>query len=444
MKRAIAVLGLLAICVIGAVLARQLATRQRDYGSLLRNGDIALRENRISDAIESYSGAIALRPDSMLPHLRRGETYRRSGDRADLEAAARDFRKAANLDRSAPRPLEELGDVTALGERFDQAAHAYESAARLDDRTARIPYKLATVRYRTGDLNGAIIALDQAIRIDSRMAEAYYLKGVCQRDAHKPVDAMQSLERAVTLSPGFIAAREELADVFGSLDKRTDQLDQLQLIAGLDRGVAARYVAIAQVQSRRHRWDTAVVGLSAALERAPDDRALYSALGQVWLDSAQARSDRVDLGKAREALERAATGPGAPSELLLLSGRAAIEDGDVVEAERLLQQATERFPVETTAFLAYASVAERLTHYDAARRALIEYEALVDTDPDLLERSAKIASLSLRVGDPSTAAEWIRRGLDRNASNAELLALETQLTAPSSGRPDRAGRRREN
>ena len=73
-------------------------------------GDAALRDDQTFAAIEAYSGAIALRPDSMLAYLRRGETYQRRGDRGDLERA-RDFRTAAALDPTATRPLEALGDV---------------------------------------------------------------------------------------------------------------------------------------------------------------------------------------------------------------------------------------------------------------------------------------------------------------------------------------------
>ena len=85
--------------------------RQRDYRNALSRGDTALRDDQTFAAIEAYSGAIALRGDSMLAYLRRGETYQRRGDRGDLDAAARDFRKAASLDPSATHPLEALGDV---------------------------------------------------------------------------------------------------------------------------------------------------------------------------------------------------------------------------------------------------------------------------------------------------------------------------------------------
>ena len=63
--------------------------------------------------------AIALRPDSMLAHLRLAETYHRLGN---LDEAARELRLATNLDQTATRPFEELGDVLYLQELFDRAA----------------------------------------------------------------------------------------------------------------------------------------------------------------------------------------------------------------------------------------------------------------------------------------------------------------------------------
>ena len=128
----------------------------RDYRTLLARGDTALRSDQTFPAIEAYSGAVALRPDSMLPRLRRGEAYQHRGD---LDAAVRDFRDAAALDLAATRPREELGDVLYQLERYQRAVEAYETALALDDRLARVDYKLAIARYRAGDARGAITAL---------------------------------------------------------------------------------------------------------------------------------------------------------------------------------------------------------------------------------------------------------------------------------------------
>ena len=143
MKRLLFVLVLLAAVGVGAAFAYQTAARERDYRMLLARGDTALRDDQTFAAIEAYSGAIALRPDAMLPHLRLGETYQRRGD---VEEAAREFRRAAALDPSATRAVEELGDAEYQRQRFASAVDAYQRSLQLDDRSARVSYKLALAR----------------------------------------------------------------------------------------------------------------------------------------------------------------------------------------------------------------------------------------------------------------------------------------------------------
>jgi len=197
-KRVIFTLTVLALAAAGGAAAFQ-AVAQRNYSALLTRGDNALRDDQSFNAIEAYSGAIALRPGSMLAYLRRGQTYQRRGDRGDLDAAARDFRTAARLDPTAPRPLEALGDVLFQSQQYGRAASAYERFVRLDDRSARVGYKLALARYRDGDAEGAIAALKDTLRLDESMADAHYLLGVCQRELGRLPDALKALEKAAAL-----------------------------------------------------------------------------------------------------------------------------------------------------------------------------------------------------------------------------------------------------
>src|SRR5205814_6673421 len=165
MKRLVAAMVLLALAAVGLAVAYQAAARARDYRLLLGRGDAALQEGKTFEAIEAYSGAIALRPDSMLAYLRLGETYLQ---RADLDAAASNLGKAAVLDPSATRPLEDLGDVQYRRQRFRQAAQSYEIRLRLDDRSAAVAYKLALARYRDGDLPSTLTALAQTLKLNSQ------------------------------------------------------------------------------------------------------------------------------------------------------------------------------------------------------------------------------------------------------------------------------------
>ncbi|MBI4485314.1 MAG: tetratricopeptide repeat protein [Acidobacteria bacterium] len=428
MRRVILVMTVIVATVVGAAWAYQVAARDRDYRALVARGDAALRNDQTFVAIEAYSGAVALRPDSMLAHLRRGEAYHQRGS---LDEAARDFRKAGALDPTATRPLEALGDVLYQMQRFERAAETYEDCLRLDDQLARVSYKLALARYREGAIQPALAALDQTIRLNSRLPDAYYLLGLCLREERRTGEAQQAFEHAVSLSPAMIPAREELADLYGTQGRRADELEQLQVIAGIDRDHIERQVAVGLAYARAGQPDLAVLTLGNALERTPDQPLIYGALGRVWLDIAQTRNDRVALSKALEALERIASSPGATSETLTLYGRALLRDGEADVAERTLQQAIARAPIEPTAFLFYAAAAERQNHLEEARQALISYGALVADDPELVARATRIATLSLRLDDVNAAVDWLQRAASVSPNDVKLLAslADAQLKA---------------
>jgi tetratricopeptide (TPR) repeat protein len=417
-KRMLVVLAALAAVAVGAALASQ-AARDREYRRLLAQGDAALRDDQTFSAIEAYSGAVYLRPDSMLAHLRRGETYQRRGN---LDAAARDFRRAGALDPTAARPVEELGDVLYQLQRYDRAADAYDRYLRLDDRSARIRYKLALARYRTGECDAAMAALRQGIGRNDRVADAQYLVGLCARRLQRDAEAQRALERAVALAPALIPAREELADLYAAHGRYNDQIEQLQVIAGLDRDHVERQVAVGLAYARAGHPDLAVLTLGSALERTPDQPPIYAALGQVWLDIAEREPHRRDaLGKALQALERAASTRGVASDVLTLYGRALLLDRENDAAERTLQRAIARYPIEPAALLFYATAAERDHHLEAARQALVSYGALVSDDAAFGARAARIAFLSVGLDDPATAVAWLRRAVLADPQDVNLL-----------------------
>jgi tetratricopeptide (TPR) repeat protein len=372
----------------------------------MAQADLALAASDTLAAIEDYSGAIVLRPDSMLAHLRRGETYRQRGD---LDNAARDFREASSLDATATRPLEELGDTLYQLQRYKAAVDAYEARLRLDDRSAAIRYRIGLTHYRDHNLDAALTVLRAATRQDPQLADAHYLAGVCLRERGDSAAALVELQKAVQLSPGSVPAREELADLLASLNRNAEAIEQLDVLAALDSRLERR-VAVGLAHAKAGHLDLAVLTLGSAIERAPDQPVLYGALGRVWLDIAETRQDRPDaIGKALEALARAASSATATSEVKTLYGRALADDHQFDAAEQVLQQATERFPVDAGAFSEFANVAERLKHYESARTALISYNALVGDDYEFPRRALKIGVLSLTLNDPETAISWLTR-----------------------------------
>ncbi len=420
MKRALFGIVFLGLIAVAGTFVWKVVSEDREFRRLIVQGDAALGEEQTDVAIEAFSGALALRSDSMLAHLRRGESYQRRGE---LSAALRDLRAAASLDASAPRPRERLGDVNYALHRYGRAVEAYEQYITLDDRAPRVLYKLAVARYRGGDPSGAIPPLRQAVALDPRLAEAYYVLGVCLRATHRLSDARDALERALKIAPAFTAPREELTDLNMASGRTASAMEQLEALAALEPTRAERRVAVGMAYARMGRPDMAVLTLGRAAERYPGQPIVYTALGRVWLESAELRNDRVALSKAIEALQPLATGASAPSDALALYGRALFLSGDTAGAERLLQQAVQRLPVDPLAYLHLAAAHERLGRQAAARDALVRYIALTPDNREMESLAARIADLSLRINEPAVAKAWAQKAIDRHNPDGVALAL---------------------
>jgi tetratricopeptide (TPR) repeat protein len=436
MNRAALSISAAGLAVIGLGLWYQTVQgRERDYRGLIRAGDAALQAGQASPAIEAFSNAIYLRSDSMLGHLRRGEAYELTGD---LDAAARDFQTASTLDAAATRPLEALGDLRYRQERFRRAAEMYEQFLTLDDRSVIVLRKLALARYRDGDLDKTMDALEKIGRVGARRAEDEYLLGLCRRDRGQMIDAIKAFEQAIKLAPTMIPAREELSDLYGAAGRTSERLEQLRVLAGFEGDRASRHVALALTYARSGREEIAVEILRDALDRTSDRAQIYGAIGRIWLESNAGRPDPATLKKAIEALERVAPTTSATSENLTLYGHALLLNGQVENAERILQQATQRFPVDPSAFLEFASAAERLGHLHQARTALLQYGALTTNDHALAVRAGRIGAISLKLNEAQTAAAWLRRA---QAALPDDLNVLTPLAEALARTGDRAGAR---
>jgi tetratricopeptide (TPR) repeat protein len=382
---------LLSAALVGSVLAWNGVRQEREFRRLIALGDSSLARDQTSLAIEAFSGAVALKPDSMLGYLKRGDTYRRGGD---FGAALRDLRRAATIDPMAPRPKELLGDVNLAMGRFERAAEDYSGFVAIDDRSARVLYKLALARYRHGNASAALEPLRQSIAIDDRFTEAHYLLGMCLRDRRSEAEALRSLLRAVSLNPAYSPARAELAELFLALGRTREAIQQLEALAALEPSRAERLVDVGLAYARSGRADTAVLTLGRAADQYPQEGAVYAALGRVWLDDAVVRVDRVALRKALEALEPVASRDDASGEALALYGRALFLSGDVAGGERALKRAISHLPVDPAAFVYLAAAAERLAHADSARTALAQYAALVgSSSEDATARMADVLDL---------------------------------------------------
>jgi tetratricopeptide (TPR) repeat protein len=413
---------LLAGLVAAGVLAHDAVQRHRDYLSLITQGDDALSQGQTFVAIEAYSGAIALKPDSMPAYLKRGEAHQRRGDTPEtLAAALRDLRTAAALEPGATRTLEKLGDVNFQLRRFANAAENYEDYIRIDDHSAEIFYKLALASRGDGRLTRAISALEQAVKLNPNFHQAHYVLGLCLKDREQLAEAAATFSRAIALSPAFIPAREELVDLYRLQNNPRAEIEQLEALFALDPARAERLIAVGLAHMRAGNRDLAVVTLRRAAELFPEAPGIFAALGQVWLDAAEQGGDPSDLRKALEALAPVATQTNASSETLGHFGRALMLTGEQARAELVLKQASQRFPTDPEVLPHLATVAQKLGHLDDARQALVRYSILVDEDREQAVHAVRIADLSMQLNDAASAVRWYQKSESLGTDDVSVL-----------------------
>jgi tetratricopeptide (TPR) repeat protein len=422
MKRSLAVAGLI-LTVIAGVLIVQQVSRNRRYLQLVEAGQRALDSANSYLAIEAFSGALTLRPNSMVAYYHRGEAYRAQSRQ---EEAIRDFRAALRLAPDAAQPLIALGDLYDATDPA-QAAQWYGQAARLQSADPILLYKLALARYRAGTPAEAAEPLKQALARNDSLAEAHYLLGLVYRDTQRPGDAIAALERAVKLAPALLAPREELVELYRSAGRPADEMTQLRALEALD-DAPERIVHVALAQARAQRFAAALETLNASRNASSDSRVLL-AVGRVYLARAEQDGDRAAVAGALAALEKALGGTARRGEGLTLFGRALMLAGNFDRAERILRDAVATSPVDPEAFEYLAEAADRLSHFLEARDALIALEALQgDTaSPDRRgARAQRIGILSLRANDAITAADYLAQAIEEGRRDAPTFAQLAQ------------------
>jgi tetratricopeptide (TPR) repeat protein len=405
MKRTLA--GLLLLALVSTLVYGYLMTRrERMYRQSVLRGELAMGRGDTFAAVTAFGEAIDLKPDSMLGYLKRGEARHQRGE---LEAAADDLGTACALDPTATRALELRGDVDLARQQPERAAEHYAAYVKLDDRWPNVLYKLGLAKVLAGRPSEAVDPLTRAVALDDRLTEGYYLLGMCLRELRRPAEAQRALERAVSLDPSSIAVREQLAELYTGSGNRAGLIRQLNALFETDPR-ASRQIALAAAYAEANQPMRALRLLTNAIERFPDQADSYVALGRIWLAAARSEQDPEALGKAIGALQHAASME-PTGEALALLGEARLDADELPVAERTLQQATQKPPVDRTTFLRLADAAERLGHTRDARAALVDYYSLLDPqDRRALETARRIADLSNQLGEPRAAAEWAARG----------------------------------
>ena len=275
--------------------------------------------------------------------------------------------------------------------RVDIAIEAMRSAADLDPASVALQMEFGQLLASNGNLDEGIETFRRVTALQPALAEAWYLLGMGLYTVHRDDEALLAFQRAHALAPAHPLIARGLAETEYALEHHAEALALYERLAASGQPVDAMLsLRLSQCRRRLGAPQAALTVVRAALERSPDDAALWMELG--WV-----AEDLGDAAQAQAAYARAhALRPewGDPLAAAIALLRADAPDALVGEAETLLAQAT--LPEPEQAYLhyvlgkrddargAYADAARHWSQANALRRRVhggfdrAEFTAKVD------------------------------------------------------------------
>jgi tetratricopeptide (TPR) repeat protein len=199
-------------------LERSIALNPNYYQTHAELGNVLTKANELPGAREQLEKAIALGDNEPEVQYNLAMVLKRQGDAAGAQETLRVYQrlKEARSGRvQAAGKSEEADQAMAAGDAA-QAATLYRQALEDDPEEAILWYKLSRALDKRKDVDGEKAALQKAIALNPKLAEALNQMGYLAVHEDNPAQAESYFRAAVQASPSYVAAWVNLAATLAS------------------------------------------------------------------------------------------------------------------------------------------------------------------------------------------------------------------------------------
>ena len=408
---AIIVFVLVAVCA-GAAAAQTVdfTDGETDPVKLFERAQNAHAKGEVERALALYEEAIKLRPEFPEAEFQRGVALVALKRPAEAEIA---FRRAIELRKDWSLPYSAAGNLLSRSEKDKEAEPLLRRAIQLGAKDFTTLDSLSTVRWRAGDKQEALVLAQRATDDEGAPPSAWTWRGIVERANGNSTAAIASLDHALRLEPGNVAALRERAETHAGAAEYEQAIEDLKaalLIMVGDKQISLRlahiydlagkkdeaqriYVAFGQAVDPPGAKSTGVLRVAGsdediaaansddakvaqpALEKLiaanPKNAALFARLGEI--------TRRSDPPKSAESYRRA--NEIDPHNPTYATGYAAalVQARRFAEAITILRQVIALAPDE---YAAHANLALALYESKDFAHALPEYQWLANARPD--------------------------------------------------------------
>jgi tetratricopeptide (TPR) repeat protein len=162
------------------------------------------------DYIEQLSDKIVESPNNGNLYVKRALAY---ADRNLMELALKDVDRALSIDSTASYFHQVKGEVYFMRAELRPARLSLEKSVELDETNIDGWLKLAEVLLLLRRYDETLVAVNNALRLDDQLHQAYYLKGYVYKETMDTTLALSSFQTAVEVAPNFYEAYIELGNL---------------------------------------------------------------------------------------------------------------------------------------------------------------------------------------------------------------------------------------
>jgi tetratricopeptide (TPR) repeat protein len=331
--------------------------------------------------------------------------------------------ETATRNQPAARNWAALGGWFGEHRQFACAIPAFREALRVDPGSASLHYYLGLALLSSGKSDEALAELRRSIELDPNQFQPRLLAGVILNESGQRGEAEASWEAALRIDPASTIALDWLAKA-RIADGQFEAAIDLLLSALQDEELA---LDLALAYSRAGFFDKAAETLNAALERAPGDLHLTSALATVYVQSHRYQDA---TNKLQAALQLHPHDPA--TELLYLE--LLVMQGDDATARPLAQRMMAANPNSFDALYLSGILENDAQEYASAIKHL---KAAVAMNPNHYDARYNLGLAYSRLQQNEAAGEQFEKAVALDPTQAEPHFHLAQVLR-SLGRTDRA------
>jgi tetratricopeptide (TPR) repeat protein len=241
-------------------------------------------------ALAAYAEAAKLNPKAAQPHLSAGILLEKQNE---LDAAAREFQLAAELDTKSPEALAGQANVSMKQKKYAEAEAALRKLLAADPQNNNARVQLGRVLAAEGKSAEAAQELQQGLKADPGDPHAALELGTLYVQAGKDSEAKQQFRIAIQKMPQDAEAHYALGSLLMHEKKYPEAQQELLAAVKLKPDLADAYGNLAVVASENKNYELALKALDYRAKFLPESPASYF-LRATCFDNLKARKQAVE------------------------------------------------------------------------------------------------------------------------------------------------------